>query len=40
MIFSSVGSGHTIKYSFKIPHEYLSRWGNLLEKIISIKRNH
>ena len=37
MISSSVGFGHPGKYSYGIPHEYLSGQGNLLEKIISIK---
>ena len=40
MIPSSVCSGHPGKYSYEIPHEYLSGWGNLSGKIISIKRNH
>ena len=39
MISSSVGSGHAGKYSYEIPHEYLSEWGNLLEKIIFYKRS-
>ena len=37
---SLVGSGHPDKYSYEISHEHLSEWGNLSEKIISIKRNH
>ena len=36
VISSLVGSGHTDKYS----HEHSSGYGNLLGKIISIKRNH
>ena len=40
MIYSSVGSGHPGKYSYEIPHEYLKWSGNLLGKIISVKRNH
>ena len=40
MISSSVGSGRYGKYSYEIRHEYLKEWGNLLRKIISIKRNH
>ena len=36
-IFSSVGSGG---YSWGISYEYLPGWGNILGKIISIKRNH
>ena len=40
MISSSVGSGHYGKYSYEIRHEYLKGWGNLLGKIISVKRNH
>ena len=39
MISSSVGSGHPVKYSYEIPHEYLSGWRNLPGKIILIKRN-
>ena len=34
-----VGSGHPDRYSYEIPNEYLSGWGNLSGKIISIKRN-
>ena len=37
MISSFVGSG---QYSWGISFEYLLGWGNLLGKIISIKRNH
>ena len=40
MISSSVGSGHPGKYSYEIPHEYLSERVNLSGKIISIKHNH
>ena len=40
MISSSVGSGHPGKYSYEIPHEYLSGRVNLSGKIISIKHNH
>ena len=40
MISSLVYSGHLGKYLHEIPHECLSGWGNLLGKIISIKRNH
>ena len=40
MISSSFGSGHPIKYSYEIHHEYLSGWGNYSKKTISIKRNH
>ena len=40
MLSSSVGSGHPDRYSYEIPHEYLSGWGNLSGRIISIKRNH
>ena len=40
MIASSVGANHLGKYSYEIPHEYLKGWGNLLEKIILVKRNH
>ena len=42
MISSSVGSGHPSpdKSSCEIPHEYVSRQGNLSGKIISIKRNY
>ena len=40
VISSLVGSGHPDKYSYEIPHEYLSVWGNLSGKIISIKGNH
>ena len=32
MISSLVGSGHTVKYLYEIPHEYLKGWGNLLGK--------
>ena len=41
MISSSVGSGHprSDKSSCEIPHEYVSRQGNLSGKIISIKRD-
>ena len=39
MIFFSVDSGHHDKYSYEMSHEYLSGWGNLLGKIISVKRN-
>ena len=39
MISSSVVSCHPGKYSCRILHEYLSGWGNLSGKIISIKRN-
>ena len=37
IIFSSIGSGHPGKHSYKIPYEYLSGWGNLSGKI---KRSH
>ena len=37
MISSSVGSA---QYSWGISYEYLTGWGNLSRKIISIKRNH
>ena len=37
---STVGSSYPGKYSYEIPCEYLLGWGNLLRKIISIKRNH
>ena len=40
MVSSSVSSGHPDKYSNEIPHEDLLGWGNLLGRIISIKRNH
>ena len=40
MISSSVGFGHSGKYSSEIPYEYLSGWENLSGKMISIKRNH
>ena len=40
MVSSSVSSGHPDKYSYEIPQENLLGWGNLLERIISIKRNH
>ena len=40
MISSSVGSGYPGKDSYEIPHENLSGWANLSEKIISIKHNH
>ena len=40
MISSSVSSGYPGNYSYEIPHEYLSGWGNLSGKMISIKRNH
>ena len=39
IISSSAGSGHPGKYSYEIPYEYLSEWGNLSRKIISIKHN-
>ena len=29
MIYSSVCSGHPGKYSYEIPHEYFSGWGDL-----------
>ena len=32
MISSSVGSGHPGKYSYEIPHEYLSRCGTSSKK--------
>ena len=38
LIISSVD--HPDQYSYEIPHEYLSGWENLLEKIISTKRKH
>ena len=37
---SSVGYGHPGKYSYEIPHKYLSERVNLSGKIISIKHNH
>ena len=40
MIFSSVSSGHPGKYSYEIPHEYLSGRANLSGKIILILNNH
>ena len=40
LIISSVGSDHPDQYSYEIPHEYLSGWENLSEKIISIKHKH
>ena len=40
MTSSFVGSSNPGKYSYEIPHEYLNGWGNLLGKVISIKRNH
>ena len=40
MISSSVGTSILDDYSYEIPNEYLSGWGNLSGKIISIKRNH
>ena len=40
LIISSVGSDHRVQYSYEIPHEYLSGWENLSEKIISAKRKH
>ena len=39
MISSLFGFRHPDEYSYEIPHEYLSGWGNLSEKIILIKRN-
>ena len=33
LIISSVGSGHPNQYSYEIPHEYLSGWKDLSEKI-------
>ena len=39
-MISLVRSGHPVKYSYEIPHESLSGWGNLSGKIIPIKRNH
>ena len=40
IIPSSVSYGHPNKYSYEIPHEYLSGWENISEKIIIVKRNH
>ena len=40
LIISLFGSGHPDQYSYEIPHEYLPRWENLLEKIIRTKREH
>ena len=39
MISFSVGSSHPDKYSYEIFYQNLLGWGNLSEKIISIKRN-
>ena len=39
VISSSVDSKHRGKYSYEIPHEYLSAWGSLLGKIVTIKPN-
>ena len=39
IISSSVGSGHSDKYSYVIPHEHLSGRQSHLGKIISIKYN-
>ena len=40
MVSSFVGTGYPGKYSYEIPHEYLSEWGNLSGKIISVESNH
>ena len=40
MISSSVGSSLPGKYSYEIPHEYLSERANFSGKIISFKHNH
>ena len=40
MISSLAGSDHPGKYLYEVPHEYLSGWGRLSGKIISIKHNH
>ena len=34
-ITSSVGFGHPVKYSYEIPHEYSSEWGNISRKFFS-----
>ena len=38
LIISFVGFGHPDQYLYVIPHEYLSGWENLAEKIILTKR--
>ena len=40
IISSLLGSGHPDKYSYKIPHEYVSEIGKLFGKIVSVKRTH